>query len=136
MDPVHQRTLVVGLAGGKVLWQKQQRGPYMPTPLIQDGLLYVLGNAGVFDCYELKTGEEIYRQRIPQKGSGFSASPVAAGGLIYLPSEDGDIFIVKAGKQFELLGSKEMGEPVMATPAVVGGHLIVRTERYLWSMGR
>ncbi len=122
--------------GGKVLWQKQQRGPYMPTPLILDGLLYVLGNAGVFDCYDLQTGAEIYRQRIPQKGSGFSASPVAAAGLIYLPSEDGDIFIVKVGKRFELLGNKEMGEPVMATPAVVDGHLIVRTERHLWSLGR
>ena len=121
--------------GGKVVWQKQQRGPYMPTPLIHDGLLYVLGNAGIFDCYDLKSGDEIYRQRIPHTGSGFSASPVIAGGMIYVPGEDGDIFIVKAGKQFEITGKKELGEPIMATPAISGGQMLVRSEHYLWSLG-
>ncbi len=109
-----------------VAWQKEQRGPYMPTPLIYDGYVYVLGNAGVFDCYDLKTGAEIYRERIPHKGSGFSASPVASDGRIYLSSEDGDIFVVKAGPQFELLGTNAMGEPLMATPAISGGLLLVR----------
>lgn len=121
--------------GGKVVWRKQQRGPYMPTPLIHAGLLYVLGNAGVFDCYDLKSGAEIYRQRIPHTGSGFSASPVIAGGMIYLPGEDGDIFIVKAGKQFELAGKKELGEPIMATPAISGERMLVRSEHRLWSLG-
>lgn len=122
--------------GGKVLWQKQQRGPYMPTPLILEGLLYVLGNAGVFDCYELETGQEVYRQRIPQQGSGFSASPVTAGGRIYLAGEDGDIFIVRAGRKFELLGSKPMGEPLMATPAISGELFIVRGQHHLWALGQ
>jgi outer membrane protein assembly factor BamB len=90
-----------------VAWQKQQRGPYMPTPLIYGGYLYVLGNAGVFDCYNVATGAEIYRERIPHQGSGFSGSPVAADGKIYLPSEDGDIFVVKAGPHFELLQKNE-----------------------------
>jgi outer membrane protein assembly factor BamB len=121
--------------GGEVLWQKQQRGPYQPTPLIYEGLLYILGNIGIFDCYELKTGKEVYRQRIQHQGSGFSASPVAAGGKIYLPSEDGDIFIVKAGREFELLGKKDMGESLMATPAISGGLLIVKGEHTLWALG-
>ncbi len=120
---------------GKVLWQKQQRGPYMPTPVISKGLLYVLGNNGVFDCYDLKSGEEIYRQRIPNPGSGFSASPVIAGGTIYLSSEDGDILQVKAGRQFELVGTKQLGEPAMATPAISGMHMVVRSEHHLWSLG-
>jgi len=90
-----------------VAWQKQQRGSYMPTPLIYGGYLYVLGNAGVFDCYSLATGAEIYRERIPHQGSGFSGSPVASDGKIYLPSEDGDIFVVKAGPHFELLQKNE-----------------------------
>jgi outer membrane protein assembly factor BamB len=119
-----------------VAWQKQQRGPYMPTPLIYGEYLYVLGNNGIFDCYVFKTGEEVYRQRIPHQGSGFSGSPVAADGKIYLPSEDGDIFVVKAGPQFELLGKNEMGEPLMATPAISAGRLIVRTEHRLWAIGK
>jgi hypothetical protein len=67
-------------SSNSVAWRKQQRGSYMPTPLIYDDFLYVLGNAGIFDCYSWRTGEEIYRDRIPHKGSGFSASPVAADG--------------------------------------------------------
>ena len=84
----------------------------------------------------LKTGEEVYRERIPHQGSGFSASPVASDGKIFLPSEDGDIFVVKAGPKFELLGKMEMGEPLMATPAIVRGKLIVRTERHLCAVGK
>ena len=118
-----------------VAWQKQQRGSYMPTPLIYGGYLYVLGNAGVFDCYNLADGAEIYRERIPHQGSGFSGSPVASDGRIYLPSEDGDVFVVKAGPHFELLGKNEMGEPLMATPAVSGGMLLVRTQHRLWAIG-
>jgi outer membrane protein assembly factor BamB len=118
-----------------VAWQKQQRGPYMPTPLIYGGYLYVLGNAGVFDCYSLATGAEIYRERIPHRGSGFSGSPVASDGKIYLPSEDGDVFVVKAGPHFELLQKNEMDEPLMATPAISGGMLLVRTQHHLWAIG-
>jgi outer membrane protein assembly factor BamB len=118
-----------------VAWQKQQRGPYMPTPLIYGGYLYILGNAGVFDCYNLLTGAEIYRERIPHQGSGFSGSPVASDGRIYLPSEDGDVFVVKAGPRFELLQKNEMGEALMATPAISGGLLLVRTHHHLWGIG-
>jgi len=121
---------------GEVMWSKQQRGPYMPTPLIENGLLYVLGNAGIFDCYKLMTGEEVYRQRIAHRGSGFSASPVSADGKIYLPSEDGGIFVVSAGEKFEQLAVNDMGEPIMATPAISGGRIIVRTQHHLWSIGR
>jgi len=118
-----------------VAWQKEQRGPYMPTPLIYNGYLYILGNAGIFDCYDLTSGREIYRERLPHQGSGFSASPVASDGKIYLPSEDGDIFVVKAGPRFELLKRNSMGEPIMATPAISGGLLLSRTEHTLWAIG-
>ena len=108
----------------------------MPTPIIYQNLFYVIGNAGIFDCYDAATGEEIYRERIPHQGAGFSASPVAADGKIYLPSEDGDIFVVQAGPQFKLLGRNPMGEPLMATPALAGGMMIIRGERHLFAVGR
>jgi outer membrane protein assembly factor BamB len=108
----------------------------MPTPLIYGGLLYVLGNAGIFDCYDAASGEEIYRERIPHQGSGFSGSPVAADGKIYLPSEDGDIFVVRAGRKFQLLGRNPMGEALMATPALSGGVMYVRAEKHLFAIGR
>jgi len=119
-----------------IAWSRQQRGPYMPTPLIYGGYLYILANQGIFDCYELRTGKEIYRQRINHQGGGFSASPVAADGRIYLSSEDGDMFVVKAGKDFELLATNPMGERLMATPALSGGRMFVRAERTLYAIGR
>ena len=119
-----------------VLWSKTGRGSYMPTPLIYDGVLYVLANQGLLDAYDLRSGEDVYRQRIPHEGSGFSASPVAANGRIYLSSEDGDIFVVRAGPTFELLGRYPMGEPLMATPALAGDAMYVRGERHLFAIGR
>jgi outer membrane protein assembly factor BamB len=119
-----------------VAWRKTGRGSYMPTPLIYGGVLYVLGNAGLFDAYDLATGAEIYRQRLEHTGSGFSASPVAADGRIYLSSEDGDIFVVRSGRTFELMAKNPMGEPLMATPAIAGGTMLVRGEKHLFAVAR
>jgi outer membrane protein assembly factor BamB len=119
-----------------VVWSRQQRGPYMPTPLIYGALLYVLGNQGILDCYELRSGSEVYRQRVAHQGGGFSASPIAADGRIFLPSEDGDIFVVRAGKEFDVLAVNPMGERVMATPALAGGRMFIRGERTVFAIGR
>ena len=122
-------------SNASVVWHKRGRGPYMPTPLIYDGRAYVLGNDGIFDCYDLASGEELYRQRIPHVGSGFSASPVAADGKIILSSEDGDMFVVTAG-EFSLVATNPMGEPLMATPAIVDGTMYVRGQHHLFAVGR
>jgi outer membrane protein assembly factor BamB len=119
-----------------IAWSKTGRGSYMPTPLVYGGILYVLGNNGVFDAYELETGKEIYRQRIEPVGSGFSASPVAADGRIYLTSEDGDIVVVAAGREFRKLGSSSVGELVMATPALSDGTMFVRGVSTLFAIGK
>jgi outer membrane protein assembly factor BamB len=99
----------------------------MPTPLAYQGILYVLGNNGLFDAYDLQTGEEIYRQRLPVVGSGFSASPVAADGKIYLSNEDGEILVIAAGRTFKHLATNSMGELLMATPALSNGTMFVRS---------
>ena len=119
-----------------VAWSKQQRGSYMPTPVIYGGYVYVLNNDGVFACYALADGKELYRERIPDAGSGFSASPVASDGKIYLSNEDGDIIVVKAGPTFEVLARNDMAEPVMATPAISGGMLIIRSQHSVWAIGQ
>jgi outer membrane protein assembly factor BamB len=119
-----------------VVWSRDRRGSYMPTPLIYRRFLYVLGNNGVFDAYELASGEELYRARIPHLGSGFSASPVAADGKIYLSNEDGDMIVVRAGPSFEHIATNPMGELLMATPALSNGVLYVRSEKSLFAVGR
>jgi hypothetical protein len=119
-----------------VVWSKTGRGSYMPTPLAYQGLLYVLANNGVFDAYEVKTGAEVYRQRLPYVGSGYSASPVAAGGKIYLSSEDGEILVVRAGREFAHVATNTMCELLMATPALADGVMYVRTSERLYAIGR
>jgi outer membrane protein assembly factor BamB len=118
-----------------VAWHKTGRGSYMPTPLAYRRHLYVLGNQGLLDAYDVATGADVYRQRISHGGSGFSASPVAADGRLFLSSEDGDIFVVSAGPQFALAGRFPMGEPLMATPAIAGGSLYIRGEKRLYAIG-
>ena len=123
-------------SGGSVVWTRLNAGSYMPTPIAYGGHLYVLKNQGIFTCYDLRTGELRYEQRLPEITSGFSASPVAADGKLYLPSEDGDVLVVKAGPEFALIGRNPMGQPLMATPAISGGMLLVRGERDLFAIGR
>jgi outer membrane protein assembly factor BamB len=113
-------------ANAHVAWSKTGRGSYMPTPLAYRGILYVLANNGVFDAYDIATGKEIYRQRLPLVGSGFSASPVAADGKIYLSNEDGEVLVVAAGATFSHVTTNSMGETVMATPAISEGVIYVR----------
>jgi len=123
-------------AGGPVLWTRERAGSYMPTPLIYRGYLYVLKNQGILSCYDLRSGEQKYEQRLPDVNSGFSASPVASDGKLYLASEDGEIVVVDAGPAFRIAGRNPMGQPLMATPAISDGMLFVRGERDLFAVGR
>lgn len=113
-------------------WSSSKGSPYTPTPLVYGDLFYVLADNGVLSSYVAKTGELVYQQRLP---SSFSASPVAADGKLYLASEDGDVFVVKAGRQYELLSRNVMGQPLMATPALSDGMLIVRGQDAVYALG-
>ena len=130
-----ERPLFAIRPGGEVVWSRTGRGSYMPTPIAYDGLLYVLGNNGVLDAYELETGKEIYRQRLPHLGSGFSASPVAADGRLYLTNEDGEILVAAAGREFRHLATNAMGELLMATPALSEGAMYVRSASSVFAIG-
>jgi outer membrane protein assembly factor BamB len=108
-----------------VSWSTNRGGPYIPTPLIYGDQLYVLLNNGVLASYRLATGEQLYQKRLGTGGS-FSASPVAADGKIYCSSEDGDVYVVKAGAAYEELAKNSIGEVLMATPAISDGLIIFR----------
>ncbi len=130
-------TLPEGKADSEaVAWSRTGRGSYMPTPLIYNGILYVLANNGLFDAYNLRTGEELYRQRLPMVGSGFSASPVASDGKLYLSNEDGEMLVIAAGEKFAHLATNSMGEMLMATPALSEGVMYVRSSTSLFAIGR
>ena len=119
-----------------IAWSKTLRGPYMPTPLCYDRIVYVLNNDGIFDAYDAETGEEIYRKRLEPVGSGFSASPIAADGRLYLSNEDGEMLVVAAGRDFRLISTNTMGELLMATPALSNGVMYVRSASSLFAIGK
>jgi outer membrane protein assembly factor BamB len=123
-------------SNSQIAWHLTKRGPYMPTPLAYRGILYVLQNQGILGCYDLKSGSEYYRQRIPHRGAGFSASPIAADGHVYLPSEDGDVFVIRAGREFEIVETNPLGEILMASPAASQGVLFLRGEQHLVAIGK
>lgn len=118
-----------------VAWSKKRGGPYMPTPVVYGDHLYTCSNQGVFTAYNAKTGERIYQERLGGKGGAFTASPIASDGKIYLSSEDGDVFVVKAGLKYELLATNPVGEVMMATPAISDGMVIVRGIKHLFAFG-
>ncbi|HEU4387183.1 MAG TPA: PQQ-binding-like beta-propeller repeat protein, partial [Blastocatellia bacterium] len=111
--------------GEGVAWQSPVIKPHVVTPIVYGDYLYVCTDNGILTQYNARTGDPGYRARLGQ-GGAFSASPVAADGRIYFASEDGDVFVVKAGTQFELLARNPIGEVVFATPAITQRMIVVR----------
>ena len=119
-----------------IAWSKKRGGPYMPTPVVYGDHLYICSNNGILTVYDAKTGAQVYKERIAgTKSVAFTASPVAADGKLYFASEDGEVYVVKAGPKFELLATNPMGEVLMATPAIVDGMVIVRGRQHLFAIG-
>ena len=117
-----------------IAWQSTQIKPHIVTPIVYKEYLYVCTDNGILSQYQAKTGEPTFRARLGSGGS-FSASPVAADGKVYFVSEDGDVFVVKAGTTFELLARNPMGEVVMATPAFSGKMIVIRGQSHLFGIG-
>ena len=117
-----------------VAWSVTKGGTYIPTPIVYRGHLYTLHNNGRLICYDARTGEVVYGKRVGAGGT-FSASPVAADGRLFIATEEGDVFVVRAGAQFEVQATNSVGEVVMATPAISDGVLLVRTLKHLYALG-
>ncbi len=117
-----------------IAWQQKTGGPYNPSPLVYGDYLYVLYDFGFLSCFDAHDGREIYsKQRLNAQGmSGFTASPWAYRNKVFCLSEDGDAFVIQAGPEYKLLGKNSLNEMCMATPALVGDRLILRTASSLY----
>ena len=119
------------VSNAHIPWAHLREGGYMQTPVLYGDYLYVCRDHGVLSCYNAKTGERVYNERLGTGRTGFTASGVAADGRLYYSSEEGEIFVVKAGPKFEVLAQNPMGEVCMATPAISGDSLYFRTQGHL-----
>lgn len=111
------------------VWVSEKPGPQEPSPVYYQGLLYSFMDNGILVCLDGKTGKEVYRERL---GGASNSSPIAANGRIYLSNNDGATFVVKAGPQFELLSTNNLGERITASPAVSGNNLFYRTDSHVY----
>jgi outer membrane protein assembly factor BamB len=120
----------------QVLWRYDKGAAYVPSPILYRGLVYLVTDKGLVTCLDAKTGEVKYEGGRPPVAAGLMASPVAVDGHILIPSQDGDTFVLKAGPTFEIVRTNPLGEPIGASPAVVGGRIYVRGETHLFAIGR
>jgi outer membrane protein assembly factor BamB len=118
-----------------VVWSEARNGAYMQTPLVAGDLLYSCSDRGVLKAYDASTGKLHYTQRLGEGTTGFSSSPVEVGGRLYFASEEGEVYVVKAGPAFELLAKNLLGEIAMASPAVSENTLYYRTRGHLVAIG-
>ena len=116
-------------------WYHRRRGIYMQTLLVYGYELYACGDGGALVCYDAGTGEMIYRERLGDGRSGFSASGVAADGKLYFTGETGEVFVVQPGPEFALLARNDLGENCLATPAITKGLLLFRTKGHVVAIG-
>lgn len=120
-----------------IAWCQKFGGPYNTTPIVYGDYFYVLYDRGTINCYDARTGSEIYsKKKIAAGANEFTTSPWANDGKIFCLSEDGDTFVIQAGTEFKVLGRNKLDEMCMATPAAVRGSLIIRTLSKLYRIRR
>ena len=129
LTPADDESENAGLA-----WWQSRDGSYMPTPLVTEALLYTCNDNGRLTVRDAMTGKLIHRQRVGTGNRTYSASAVAAGGHIYFVSERGEVTVIEEGNTFKTVASNEMEEVVMATPAISGDRLLIRTVRNLYCL--
>jgi outer membrane protein assembly factor BamB len=123
-------------SNASVAWSYPRDGAYMITPVVYGDYVYSAKNNGVLSCYNARTGERMYQARLGGGTGGFTASPVAGDGKIYFASEDGEVFVVKAGPVFELLATNPMDDVCMASPALSRGVVYFRTKTQVVAVGK
>lgn len=118
-----------------VAWSYPRGGGYLATPLVYRGLLYVVTYNGILTAYDAGTGEKQFTQRLADGTTAFSSSPVASDGKVYFASEDGRVFVLKAGRTYEPVATNEMDESTLSTPALSEGMMFWRTQGQVIAIG-
>jgi len=121
-----------GDAPAEIVWQEPSGVPECPSPLYLDGCVFMVKNGGLATCVEAATGKLLWQERIGARGPWYS-SPVAGDGKIYAASARGEVTVLAAGSEFRVLSSTDLGERIMATPALLDGTVYVRTDEHLWA---
>lgn len=117
------------VSASHVLWEVATGAPYVSSVVPYAGHLYMATDAGIATVAEASTGKKIWQERV---GGVFTASPVAGDGKVYLLSESGETIVLKAGAAPAILARNQLGERIVASPAIAHGQLLIRTDDHLW----
>jgi len=117
-----------------IQWSIKRGAAYMPTNLVYGDYLYNLRMNGNLTCYDALTGKVIYKERLPE-ARGITSSGVASGGKLYYATEQGDVYVVKAGPKFEVVSRNPLEDLIMTTPAISENMIFFRTQGHLIAVG-
>ena len=119
----------------QVAWERDRGTGYTPSSIAYGDYAYLLTDAGLLTCVDIRTGGVKYEGARPPKPGRFSGSPIAFDGKILLTSDDGDTMVIRAGPTYEVLRVNSLDEPIHASPAAAGGRLYFRTDARVYSIG-
>jgi len=115
-----------------IAWEQKKGVPTQPSLLYVKPYLYAVTESGVASCFKAESGEIVWQERLTTAKTGFSASPLFAGGRLYVLSEAGETTVLEAGPEFKVLSRNPLGEKCQASPAVSRGRLFIRSEKSLF----
>jgi outer membrane protein assembly factor BamB len=121
-----------------VAWTSPRGSPFVPSPIVVGDHLYMVNDmTSIATSFEAATGRSLWQSRLgDMRREGFSASPVAVDGKIFFTNDEGETFVLRAGETFDLAHVNRIGEPTLASPALVGGRWYIRTTKHLFAIGK
>jgi len=137
-----QNSIIAIRPGGKgnvtdeaIMWRYEKGIPYVPSPLLYRGVVYLVKDSGIITALDAETGEVLKRGRAEGRGN-YYASPVAGDGKVYLASERGVITVLEAGRKWKVIGEMDFGERIMATPVIHGDRIYIRTGKAVYCFAK
>lgn len=119
-----------------VEWEYKRGLPYVASPLLHNGRLYLVKSGGLVTCLDPKTGKAHFRQKRLDDHSEYYASPIGVGDHVFVLSYEGTFYTLAASDKFQIVKAVDFGERLHATPAVLEDQIIVRSDRHLWAIGK
>ena len=114
-----------GGGSSNVVWTQKKAAPHYSSPLFVDGLVYSGDDNGVVSCLEAKNGEIVWQKRV---GGAFTPSPIYGDGKMYFFTEEGKCYVIAPGRQYNLVATNKLSDGMMASAAIAGNSLIIRTK--------
>ncbi len=120
------------VTGTHMVWQYQKGVPYVASALHHEGVIYLVRDGGIVTSLDAATGEVTKQERLPKGAGAYYASPVAAGGKIYILGMNGVVSVLQAGRDWQVVATNELEETCVATPAIAGNSLYIRTDKHVY----